>query len=75
MLSCKTSRFGTFAPWRDPIQAGTRASGHDAAANRRPTASGGVLVIGKHFIDDASGLSCFYGVGVYVFGKCNQALP
>jgi len=36
---------------------------------------GGALMIGKHFIDDASGLSCFRGVGVYLGGKRNQALP
>jgi hypothetical protein len=32
-------------------------------------------MIGKDLINYASGLSGFQGVGVYVFGKCNQALP
>lgn len=34
-----------------------------------------LLMIGEHFLDDASGPCCFNRVGVDVFGECDQTFP
>ena len=47
-------------------------SGHDGAANGRPTASCGVLMISEGFINGMSGYSGEYGVGALVVGEGDQ---